>query len=88
MSKIMFLGNFKFKQKSTGNDSYGYRFVEFFESKGEKIAKDNTLFSDTPIAVSGLVPGDIVDVKFSEPITLGGRRSLVGIVKKESSIFF
>lgn len=88
MSKVMFLGSFKFKSKTTNKESYGYKFVEFSEVKGVKSARDQTLFTNDAIDVSELIPGDIVKVDFDEPSSLGGKPTIIDITKLEDSTMY
>lgn len=88
-NKVLFLSSFDFVKKNGKGKGYGYNLVEFFTtSDGSKHGVSKTLFSDNEIDVSKLTPGDVVECKFGEPVSLGGKAPLLSINRVEGSLFF
>ncbi len=86
-NKVMFVRSFSFEKKN-GGTGYGFEFLEFSVKDNKKIAQSRTIYSDNPIDVKSLTPGDIVEVSFVSPNFLGAAPVITAIDVLERSVFF
>ncbi len=85
-NKIMFIRDFSFEKN--GKNGYGFEFLEFSSKNGKKTATKRVIYSDNPIDVKSLTPGDLVEVSFVEPDFLGAAPIITEINVVASSPYF